>query len=46
MTRKQSIHPYNGPAGGWGALRETEEALAEQHVLIKVARHSDSESAE
>jgi molybdopterin-dependent oxidoreductase alpha subunit len=38
MTRKQSIHPYNGPAGGWGALRETEEALAEQHVLIKGAR--------
>jgi Molybdopterin oxidoreductase len=38
MTRKQSIHPYGGPAGGWGALLETEEALAEQHILIKGSR--------
>jgi molybdopterin-dependent oxidoreductase alpha subunit len=38
MARKQSIHPYSGPAGGWGALLETEQALANQHVLIKGAR--------
>ena len=37
MARKHSIHPYSGPAGGWGALLETEKVLVDQHVLIKGA---------
>jgi len=30
--------PYDGPAGGWGALRSVGHALREQRVLVKGAR--------
>lgn len=34
-----SIHrPYDGPAGGWGALRSVGHALREQRVLVKGTR--------
>src|SRR5215470_2378073 len=38
MVRKQSIRPYNSPAGGWGALRATLDALVEQQALIKCTK--------
>jgi len=38
MARKQSIRPYNSPAGGWGALGATLDAFVEQHALIKCTK--------
>ncbi len=35
MEKKKSIRSYNNPAGGWGALRATLDALVEQRTLIK-----------
>ena len=38
MSKKPFIKPYNGPAGGWGAIAATFEHLIEQGVLTKGAR--------
>jgi molybdopterin-dependent oxidoreductase alpha subunit len=35
MKRRCSIHPYNEPAGGWGALRAVVSALTRQDTAIK-----------
>jgi molybdopterin-dependent oxidoreductase alpha subunit len=35
MTHRNSIRPYNSPAGGWGAVRATIRALVGQHALMK-----------
>jgi hypothetical protein len=35
MTQRNSIRPYNGSAGSWGAVRATVGALAGQHALMK-----------
>ena len=37
MTDKKSIHPYNQPAGGWGALKAVGEHLVEQGIPLKGA---------
>jgi formate dehydrogenase major subunit len=34
-VNKPDIHPYNKPAGGWGALKATMDVLLEQGVAIK-----------
>ena len=31
-------HPYNHPAGGWGAAAATAKALMKQSVLVKGSR--------
>ena len=35
MVTRKSIRPYHYPAGGWGALKATGEALVEQGVAIR-----------
>jgi hypothetical protein len=37
VTSKKSIRAYHDPAGGWGALKATSEALAEQGVAVRGA---------
>jgi molybdopterin-dependent oxidoreductase alpha subunit len=34
MAHRKAIHPYNEPAGGWGALKAVSEALTEQGVVV------------
>jgi molybdopterin-dependent oxidoreductase alpha subunit len=31
------VHPYNAPAGGWGALRATVKAIAEQMHVVEAS---------
>ena len=38
LTQKKDIHPYDKPAGGWGALKAVGEHLVEQDIAIKGAR--------
>src|ERR1700746_1845389 len=38
MTRKKAIRAYRSPAGGWGALEATGEALIEQRIAIRGSR--------
>ena len=35
MATRKKIRPYHRPAGGWGALKATVEALVEQGVAIR-----------
>ncbi len=35
MSRRKSIQSYPFPAGGWGALKATTAALAEQRILVE-----------
>ena len=35
MATRKKIRPYHRPAGGWGALKATGEALVEQGVAIR-----------
>jgi molybdopterin-dependent oxidoreductase alpha subunit len=35
MATRKKIRPYHHPAGGWGALKATGEALVEQGVAIR-----------
>ena len=35
MVTRKSIRPYHHPAGGWGALKATGEALVEQGVAVR-----------
>jgi len=37
VTSKKSIRAYHDPAGGWGALKATSEALVEQGVAVRGA---------
>ncbi len=37
MSERKAIHPYNHPAGGWGALKAVSEHLIEQHIPVKGA---------
>jgi molybdopterin-dependent oxidoreductase alpha subunit len=38
MSNDQSVRPYGGPAGGWGALKSVSVHLREQGIAIKGAR--------
>ncbi len=38
-AEKPVFAPYNPPAGGWGALRATANALREQSVELKAPGH-------
>jgi hypothetical protein len=35
LAEKPVFAPYNPPAGGWGALRATANALREQSIVLK-----------
>ena len=38
QVREQKIEFYEGPAGGWGALRSVKEALLKHNIPVKGAR--------
>ena len=38
LAGKPVFAPYNAPAGGWGALHATANALREQSVVLKGSR--------
>ncbi|GEP60325.1 FdhF/YdeP family oxidoreductase [Reyranella soli] len=38
MSDRKRIHPYNQPAGGWGALKALGEHLVEQGIPVRGAR--------
>ncbi len=44
MTNKRravpGVHPYDGPAGGWGALKATAIAVRTQMDAFRGARHA------
>lgn len=35
MTMKTKIHPYKGPAGGWGSAKSVAKYLGSEHLLVE-----------